>query len=49
MQPGSWHSWCATAIKRNRFQASACTSLRLSEHGGGPAMEPLSSWLHGRD
>ena len=29
-QPGSCLSWCSTAIKRNWFEVSACTSLRLS-------------------
>lgn len=37
-QPGSCHSRCSTAIKRNWFEVSACTSLRLSEHGGRPAL-----------
>ena len=37
-QLGSCHSRCSTAIKRNWFEVSACTSLRLSEHGGLPAL-----------
>lgn len=38
MQPGSWHSRCSTAIKRNPLEDSAVTSLRLSKHGGRPAL-----------